>query len=214
MRRTDVPATKSSLLRMRESLEIVRAGHDLLDQKRQVLLEELIDQHRETGQLRRQVHTALASVYAAFREGLLAGGRPPLDAEGLAATASGYGSLRLRERSVMGVILPLLSLEGTDVHEPLLAPGWAPPAAARVRREIRDLVDRLAHLAEIEVSCRRLATELKRTQRRVNALEQVFLPEYRDTIRFVESTLEEREREELFHRKRAKAASRESRPGG
>ena len=48
------------------------------------------------------------------------------------------------------------------------------------------------------------------TQRRVNALERVFLPEYRDTIRFIEGTLEEREREELFHRKRAKSASRSS----
>jgi len=110
----------------------------------------------------------------------------------------------------MGVILPLIELEGTDAHEPLLAPGWTPPAAARVRRELRNLVDRLARLAEIEVSCRRLAAELHRTQRRVNALERVFLPEYRDTIRFIEGTLEEREREELFHRKRAKSASRSS----
>jgi V/A-type H+-transporting ATPase subunit D len=70
----------------------------------------------------------------------------------------------------------------------------------------------LVRLAEIEISCRRLAEELRKTQRKVNALEQVFIPEHRDTIRFIEGTLEERERESLFHMKRAKA--RRGRGGG
>jgi V/A-type H+-transporting ATPase subunit D len=174
----------------------------VLDQKREVLLEELIDVHRETTQLRRVVEAELSAVCAALRAALLAGGRALLEAEALAA--AGGQALRLRERSVMGVIVPLLEVETSEPPEPVSAPGWTPADAAVVRRRIRALLEPLVRLAENEVSCRRLAAELQKTQRRVNALEQMFIPEYRDTIHFVEATLEEREREGLFQLKRLK----------
>lgn len=203
MRRTDLPPTKSNLLRLRERFAFVRSGHALLDQKREVLLEELLDLHREAAQLRREMERALIAVYAVFREAVLAGGRLPLEAEALAGDAR--QSLRVRERSVMGVVVPLIEVESDDVLAPVAAPGRTAAGAAEVRRRIRELLLSLVHLAETEVSCRRLGAELQKTQRRVNALEHIFIPEYRDTIRYIESTLEEREREELFHLKRVKA---------
>jgi V/A-type H+-transporting ATPase subunit D len=59
---------------------------------------------------------------------------------------------------------------------------------------------KLARLAQIETTLWRLAYELKKTQRRANALNNIFIPEYRDTIKY----LEEKEREELFQLKRVK----------
>jgi len=203
MRRTDVPATKSNLLRLREHLEFVRAGHELLEQKREVLLEELLDVHREAGALRRATEAALAAAYRSLAQALLAGGRALLEREALAE--EGTQRLRARERSVMGVVVPLLELEVGGAGGPAAAPGWSPPAAARVGRQVRALLPGLARLAEIEVSCLRLGTELRATQRKVNALENVFIPEYRDTIHFIEGSLDEREREALFQRKRVKA---------
>ena len=50
----------------------------------------------------------------------------------------------------------------------------------------------------------RLAGELRKTQRRVNALQYIFIPDYEETIAFIESELEEREREEAFRLKRLK----------
>jgi V/A-type H+/Na+-transporting ATPase subunit D len=202
VRRTDVPATKSNLLRLREALDVITSGHELLDQKREILLEELVDVQRESGEVRREVEVALSAVYRALREALLAGGRPPLEAEALAD--AGSQRLRVRERSVMGVIVPLVEVETTE-RRPATAPGWGPASVARVRRGVRALLPALVRLAEIEVSCRRLAAELQKTQRRVNALEHLFIPEHRDTIRFIEGSLEEREREAFFHMKRAKA---------
>jgi V/A-type H+-transporting ATPase subunit D len=202
MRLTDVPATKSNLLRLQEHFGFVKAGHELLDQKREVLLEELIDIHRESRQLRRQLETELAALYAVLRDALLAQGRTPLEEEALAG--AGSQQLRVRERTVMGVIVPLLELDATDLQGPVTAPGWAPPGAAHVRRRVRQLLPALVRLAEVEVSCRRLAAELQKTQRKVNALENIFIPQYRDTIHFIEATLEEKEREALFHLKRLK----------
>ena len=209
MRRTDIPATKSNLLRLREHFGFVKSGHDLLDQKREVLLEELVDMYRETRHLRGELERGLAQLYDGLRAALLAGGRPALDAE--AAAHAGTQELTVQERSIMGVVIPLLELQVTAQPEPVTAPGSGPAGIAATRRQIRQLLPLLVRVAELEVSCRRLATELQKTQRKVNALENVFIPEYRDTIHFIESSLEEKEREALFQMKRLKSRRE---PGG
>lgn len=211
MRRTDVAATKSNLLQLKQHFGFVRSAHELLDEKREVLLEELIDVYREAGQLRRDLEAALLPLYAALRAGLLAAGRALLEEESLAC--SGDQRLRLRERSIMGVIVPLLDLTVTDKAGPTAAPGWSVPAAAHVQRQVRRLLPSLTRLAEVEVSCRRLAAELQKTKRKVNALEHIFIPEYRDTIHFIEGALEEKEREALFQMKRLKGRQQRAEKG-
>jgi V/A-type H+-transporting ATPase subunit D len=203
MHRADIPATKSNLLRLREHFGFVKSGHELLEQKREVLLEELTDMFREGQQLRREVEKALVAVYGGLRAALLAGGRSALEAEAVAKGST--HRLRLRERSVMGVVVPLLEHESTDAPRAVTAPGVTPPAGAATRQRVRQLVSLLVHLGEMEVSCRRLAAELQKTQRKVNALENIFIPEYRDTIHFIEGSLEEKEREALFQMKRLKS---------
>ncbi len=202
MRLTNVASTKSNLLRLKEDFRFVQAGHELLDQKREVLLEELVEIYREAGQLRRQLEKELQELYEVLRNALLAQGRAVLEGEALAADDA--HELQVRERSVMGVIVPLLELTVAEVPVPVAAPGMAPAGAAEVRRRVRQVLPAIVRLAEVEISCRRLAVELQKTQRKVNALENVFLPQYRDTIHFIESSLEEREREALFHLKRLK----------
>ncbi len=203
MRRTNIAATKSALLQLKQHFTFVKSAHELLDEKREVLLEELIDIYRDAGQLRRELEARLTALYTALRAALLGGGRPPLEQEALAF--AGTQRLRLRERSIMGVIVPLLDIEVDELPGPATAPGWTAPAAAQARRAVRQLLPALARLTEIEVSCRRLAAELQKTKRKVNALENIFIPEYRDTIHFIEGALEEKEREALFQMKRLKA---------
>jgi V/A-type H+/Na+-transporting ATPase subunit D len=203
MRRPEITATKSNLIRLKERFGFVQSGHALLDQKREVLLEELMEMYRDARQLRQEMAVALAAVYRGVRDGLLAGGRVSLEAVALASTES--LQLRTRERSVMGVIVPLLELAAAAPDGPQTAPGRSPVAAAQTRRRVRELLPALVRLAEVEVACRRLAAELQKTQRKVNALENIFIPDYRDTIRFIEGALEEKEREGLFHMKRLKA---------
>ena len=60
----------------------------------------------------------------------------------------------------------------------------------------------LVALAEVEIAFHRLAAELRKTQKRVNALQNLLIPQYRETVRFLESSLEEKEREALFQLKR------------
>ena len=58
-----------------------------------------------------------------------------------------------------------------------------------------------ARLAGIENSVYRLATAIKKTQRRTNMLENVVIPRLEENIRFISSTLEEHEREEFTRMK-------------
>ena len=69
----------------------------------------------------------------------------------------------------------------------------------------RDTLKRIAELTEVEVAVWRLAMELKKTQRRVNALENIFIPQYVETVKFLEDNLAEKEREAFFQMKRVKA---------
>lgn len=212
MRRTDVPATKSNLLRMREQFVFVRSGHQLLEQKREILLEELMQIARDAKRSRRQLTAALQRAYATLRAALVTDGQPAIEAEALAPAPP--ATLRVRERSVMGVTVPLLSFEGPPAAVAAVAGGMASPGAALVGRRLRALLPALVHQAEVEVSCRRLATELQKTQRKVNALEHIFIPEYRDTIRFIEGSLEEKEREGLFQMKLLKGRQITASEGG
>ena len=62
-------------------------------------------------------------------------------------------------------------------------------------RRFTDLVPLLIELAEIGNAVLRLARELRKTQRRCNALNRIFIPEYKATTDYIMASLEERERE-------------------
>jgi len=70
--------------------------------------------------------------------------------------------------------------------------------------KFRGLIDLIARWAAKEVLIWRLGSEISKTQKRVNALEKIFIPEYEKNIGKIEESLEEEEREEFFRVKRFK----------
>jgi V/A-type H+-transporting ATPase subunit D len=207
MSRIAVPATKSTLLRLRADLEFLEAGRELLDQKREFLSEALLTLGRDAAALRERLEGKLREALA-----LLAEAQAALGDDGLRRLALAATPLRppeVRERSLMGVVVPLLQPlpEDTAPAGPALAvaPGEAGAAAEAAAQRLRGLAGELAALGELESSCLRLAAELARTRRKLNALDVVHIPNHRETIRFIADRLEEREREQLFQLKRVKA---------
>jgi len=216
MTRLAVAMSKSSLLRLQGDLDFLRAGRELLDQKREFLSEALRTFAHEARAARERVEERLTEAYDAVAEAHAALGERGLDA--LALAADPVGAVEVKERSLMGVIVPVAqlaeavgegdaearegALDGTALRAGPGGPGLAAGVAAA---RLRALLPELAALAELETSCSKLARELARTRRKLNALEQVHIPAHVETIRFLAEQLEEREREALFQLKRVKA---------
>jgi V/A-type H+-transporting ATPase subunit D len=115
-------------------------------------------------------------------------------------------ALKIEGRGVMGVSRPKVSLHsgGRPQFRGVLG---TPAAADAAVEKMGESVSHLLRYVEIVATLWRFATEIEKTQRRINALENLFIPGTRATIHWIKSVMEENEREELFRRKLLKSRS-------
>ncbi len=202
MARLNVPVTKSSALAIERSLEFATEGFELLEQKRQILMMELMRWLARARTVEQEVNERLARAYEALRQAALAAGAARLAREAVAIRPA--HQVKVEERRVMGLHLAQLSAE--------VAPGgpefgFADSSARSdvVKEAFEASLEAVTRLAETENAVFQLAQELRKTQRRVNALERIFIPTYQATLKYVRDSLEGHEREDLVVMKMAKA---------
>ncbi len=205
-----IAPTRSNLLRMRQALKLAREGYEILDKKREVLTTELIHQAHNAATQQTQVWQKLADAYRALEEARLSMGREHLEWTALAVNKSVEVEIKLR--SIMGVVIPTVEAHGEPPEMPY-GLGDTTVALDEAVARFRSVLDEIPMLSEMMVSVWRLARELQKTQRRVNALQYIFIPEYKEIVKFIESALEEREREEVFRLKRLKSKATAARVG-
>jgi V/A-type H+-transporting ATPase subunit D len=186
---------------MRRALELAVEGHEILDKRREVLTTELVQLAHEAETLQRQVWEDFQEAYMALEEAMLMMGRERVEWAGLAATESVEVQIRLR--SVMGVTVPSVESSGFP-PEMTYGLGDTTVSLDEASARFREVLAQMSEYAELVTSVWRLAKELQKTHRRVNALEYIFIPRYESTVRYIENALEEREREETFRLKRIK----------
>lgn len=204
MPRMNVPPTRSNLLRMKQELSFVREGHEILDKKREVLAIELIHMAHDADLLQKQVKSLFTAAYRALEMASLMMGREHVEWAALAVTKT--VEVEIKTRGVMGVPIPTIDAHGEPPETPYSL-GDTMVTLDEASVAFREVLNRIPELSEVMTSVWRLARELRKTQRRVNALEYIFIPEYEETVAFIESALEEREREETFRLKRLKSKS-------
>jgi V/A-type H+-transporting ATPase subunit D len=207
MARINVPPTRSSLLRMKQELQFAREGYEILDKKREVLTAELIRLAHDAETFQEQVWTRLDAAYRTLEQARLTMGQEHMEWAALAVNKT--VDVQLKFRGVMGVSIPLIEAGGKPPEMPYSL-GDTTAALDEASAVFREVLESVPRLSELVTSVWRLAGELRKTQRRVNALEHIFIPDYEETIAFIESALEEREREETFRLKRLK--TRATRP--
>ncbi|HPD14827.1 MAG TPA: V-type ATP synthase subunit D [Planctomycetota bacterium] len=201
MAKLEVPPTKSSLLALERSLEFAQEGYELLEQKRQILVLELMSRLEAAKRAQKDVDEAMAAAFAALREAALRSGTEALAREALGIVRR--HKLDYRGRPVMGIDLPTVTAEH-EAPKPEFSTASGSAASDDVMAHFTRALDALARLAEVENAVLRLASEVRRTQRRVNALDKVFIPDYQETVNYIEDVLEEREREQFVIMKMAK----------
>jgi V/A-type H+-transporting ATPase subunit D len=203
----DVFPTKSNLLQTKRSLELARAGDELLDKKRNIMLREMTSLLHDVEGAQEKIDDAFADAYASLQKANFTVGQREI------LNIANYNTLpddiSIRFRSVMGVELPSVSYAPPN---PALNYGFAFTNSDVDDAYMKFLeAKRLtANLAAAENSVYRLAFAIKQTQKRANALKNIVIPKLEQTIHFITGYLEEKEREAFTVLKMIKRKERRS----
>ena len=193
-----VAPTRTNLIKVRKDLKFAREGYEILDRKREVLTTELVRVAHEAEAAQKEVWSLLGKAYVALRRARLTLGSDRVEWAALAANKT--VEVHLKYRGTMGVALPVIEAQGAP-HEMLYSLGDTNASLDEASALFSEVLVRMPKLSMLEAAVWRLAGELRKTQRRVNALQHIFIPNYEATVAFIVSSLEEREREEIFRLK-------------
>ena len=200
-----VSATRSELLARRARIRLAAQGRDLLKERRTALVHEF----------NRLGASALASIDALDHDaanagrllGLAVAAHGPEPVQSAALAAQGEVEVSLRTRSVAGV--PIVEIDAEPVARARTDRGYSLAATSErldgVAERFEAVLDRLLELAVLELSVRRLADEIARTTRRMNALEHVVVPRLESERAHIALVLEEREMEDRVRLRRMRS---------
>ncbi|MDR0312948.1 MAG: V-type ATP synthase subunit D [Treponema sp.] len=195
MAREQIAPTKSNLIRTKERLNTALEGYDLLEQKREILVMELMRQVEQVKILERNLDTRIATAYPTLKRMLVVVGRDR--AEKLSKGINYDFDLREKKVAVAGMSLPGLEIK-LPKAELKYSPANSFAECDETVLEFFSFLEILTELAAVRTIAWRLAREVRKTQRRVNALEKMVIPTARETKNYIESALEERDRDSFF----------------
>jgi len=199
-----VHPTRMELIKKNGQIKLAEQGRDLLREKMDALIQEFFQIMVSVSKSREELEIAAV---AAQRSLCVAEAVDDIVALKSASFATKRAlTLDIRGKNIMGVPVPLV--ERKTVSKSVLERGYSmigtsgriDEAAERYETEL----DLIIRLAETETSLRRLGDEIQMNRRRVNALEQVLIPELKSQAKYIKIAIEEREREDLFRLKKVK----------
>ncbi len=197
----NLPPTKNNLRIVKDELSFASLGYNLLDQKRNILVMELMNLINQATGFENKTQQALNIAYQALRQTILESGR--LRTLQLALCVNTENQINIHARKVMGVSLPVVETHFAS-HKPHYSSVGATYNTDLAIEALQNALNLTGKLAELKISIMRLAAEVKKTIRRVNALEKISIPTAEKMITNIQSRLEESERDMLVLMKNVK----------
>ncbi|MEN2974538.1 MAG: V-type ATP synthase subunit D [Candidatus Caldarchaeales archaeon] len=193
--------TKLELIKIRRSLAVARNVHRILEDKRDVLINKLNEMIERAEQARVRLYQPLREAFISLSKAYMSLGISTVDS--IAAMVPETIEADIHLKTILGIRIPSLEAK---LAEPQLIYGFKDTDVNLddASKRFRDLISSICEAAEIENTIFRLAEELKKTQRLLNALEHIVIPRYEEAIKFISMTIEEREREEFVKLKHVK----------
>ena len=191
-----VVPTKGNLIAMKKSLQLANLGYNLMDQKRNVLIKEMMTLLDDVKLIRDQITSSYQEAYDALQEANISMG---LITDIVNSTPEDYG-ISIAYRSVMGVEIPKIAYD----KQPLKMTYDIERSNSKVDYAYNcfyNVKQLSVLLAEVENSVYRLANTIRKTQKRANALRNISIPRFESTIKVISEALEEKEREEFTRQK-------------
>ena len=199
-----VKPTRMELMKKKAQIKLAEQGRDLLREKMDALIQEFFkilttvsNSREELEQVSRSADFALLIAQAVD---------DPLTLKSASFATRKAITVDISGKNIMGVPVPVI--EKKRISKSTLERGYGiistssriDETAERFEAEI----DLLIELAETETAMRRLGAEIQMNRRRVNALEQILIPELKNQAKYIKNAIEEREREDLFRLKKVK----------
>jgi V/A-type H+/Na+-transporting ATPase subunit D len=201
-----IAPTRANFLSLKAQLKMAKEGHSLLSEKRQVLLMELVTRVSDLKKIKKAVEEKFSAAFKVLRQAILTLGDDKIDY--LARIYGDSLNFELLERSAMGVLTVEIIPSKLDLK--ISSSLWdTNPYYDELQQELTKLYPLVFKWLSLRITIIRLGEELLKTQKRVNALENIFIPEYEQAIEWISNVLEETAREEFFRVKKQKKKAKE-----
>lgn len=186
--------TKGNLILAKNSLALSKQGFDLMDKKRNILIKELMELVDQAKDIQSQIDVTFRTAYSALQRANLDIGISYV--QEISRTVPVETSIQIKTRSVMGTEIPLV-----QANESSNAPTYAYYGTKASLDEAKAAFEKVKQLticlSAVENAAYRLAINIKKTQKRANALKNITIPKYEELTKSISNALEEKEREEF-----------------
>lgn len=201
----EVRPTRSELLERRSQIQLAVQGMDLLKQKRDALLIEFMSVMDETLRLSGSLQKAVSDAQYSLAVAKSVDGN--VSVRSVAMATKGEITIDMTGTKIMGVSVPVVT-KGRSPMRSSFTRGYSITGVSSRIDETADrfekILDVIIEYADIETRLKRLGEEIQKTNRRVNALEQITVPGLTEQVAYIRQTLDERAREDLFRLKKVK----------
>jgi len=203
----NVSPTRINLIRTKKTLSLAVSGRDVLERKRDILLRELRNSIYEAEKAREELLEALAKAYQSLKQANMTKGSETV--ANVALGSSYEADFLLDFKSIMGVSVPNVEFQSETDAKPDYGFANTNAELDKAFKQFYSVLELIANLARTEGTTYQIANDVGRTQRRVNALNYVLIPMYRNITKKIALVLEEKDREEFVRTKRIKHMIRE-----
>ena len=186
--------TKGNLICAKNSLALAKQGYELMDKKRNILIRELMELIDKAELIQNEIMDTYSTAYRSLQRANIELGIRNVEIYADAVPID--DDIRIKSRSIMGVEIP-----HTDYKASKMGLSYSLYGSSEELDEARNAFVRVKELsvklAAIENSAYRLAVNVKKTQKRANALQNITIPRFEQLVVSITNALEEKEREEF-----------------
>ena len=186
--------TKGNLILAKNSLALASQGYELMDKKRNILLRELMGLIDQAKDIQSEIDSTFREAYQALQKANIELGIHYV--QDIAASVPLEQSIRIKTRSIMGTEIPLVQSQ-SDWPNLTYAFYSSSEALDRARMNFEKVKELTIKLSMVENSAYRLASSIRKTQKRANALKNITIPTYQNLVTTISNALEEKGREEF-----------------
>ena len=186
--------TKGNLILAKNSLKLSRQGYELMDKKRNILIRELMNLIEEAKTIQSEIDATFTEAYQALQQANIEVGIHSV--QEIAKAIPAEDSVRIKTRSIMGTEIPLVSC-AEEKKIPYYGFYNSSESVDAARESFLKVKELTVRLSMVENAAIRLAANIKKTQKRANALKNITIPKYEALTKDIQNALEEKEREEF-----------------